>query len=312
MKISKSREQKKNLGGIVAMLPTPMYPDCKVNYAALTQLTHWAASHDVNGIVVTPSIGEFSRLTDEERWECWRVCKNVVDRDYPDTYMIAMISADDTLQVCEHARVAKTMGYDAGQLIPTYYWTTEEDEIFDHYQMAADVGLPIVVYHNPALSKIFMSRKFLGKLAEIPGVVAIKEVKTDPHVDLEPLFDVVTNRVPIFTTYRVAAFGLMLGSAGVFANAQTVPFCKKILELFQQRNFNVVMRMIEIQREVNRVFPRGGEANKRHIGMNKMAATLVTGIDVGPPRPPNKIPDARDEEKMRKALPWLWSMIYSD
>src|SRR5258705_337540 len=51
--------------------------------------------------------------------------------------------------------------------------------------MVAESGdLPVVIYHNPALSKFNISPKFAGKLATIQGVVALKEVLTDlQHLD---------------------------------------------------------------------------------------------------------------------------------
>ena len=75
------------------------------------------------------------------------------------------------------------------------------------------------------------------------------------------------------------------------------------------QTFEACKHAEEIQRMVNIVFPRGGEANKRHIGMNKMAATLVTNIDMGWPKRPNKYPDQQDVFKMKERLKKLWELI---
>ena len=301
----------KNLQGIIAMLVTPFSASEEIDEGALSAEVDWCAQQGANGIVATPSIGEFACLSNKERWRCFEVCYQAASR-YPGLFTVAMISATHTRDVLEQARVAKSIGYDAAQLIPPYYWVPDEEEVYRHYQLAAQVGLPIVVYHNPALSKFYMRREFLSKLSEIPGIIAIKEVKTDRHVDLEPLFSAIKGKVKIFTTFRVLTTGLILGSAGGFINVFAVPACVKILKLFQEgpdQHGGQREQAERLQQKVNEFFSRGGEDNKRHIGTTKMAASVVTGIPMGPPRAPYLSPDPKFEKQMRARLPELTALL---
>src|SRR5258705_7790382 len=89
--------------------------------------------------------------------------------------------------------------------------------------MVAESGdLPVVIYHNPALSKFNISPKFAGKLATIQGVVAFKEVLTDLQ-HLEALYDEVDGPADIYNTFRAMLAGLMLRAAGGFINNFSVP-----------------------------------------------------------------------------------------
>jgi acyl-CoA reductase-like NAD-dependent aldehyde dehydrogenase len=45
-------------------------------------------------------------------------------------------------------------------------------------------------------------------------------------------------------------------------------------------------RAVEIQRRLNRCFPRGGEETVGHFGTTKLTASVVTGIEMGPPGRP--------------------------
>ena len=100
-------------------------------------------------------------------------------RKRPDVCAVAMTSGATTLETLHYAKIAKRLGYDAQQVIPPYYWRCGELEVERHYRMVAEAGdLPVVIYHNPALSKFNISPRFAGKLASIPGVVAFKEVLT--------------------------------------------------------------------------------------------------------------------------------------
>ena len=241
-------------------------------------------------------------MTKKERWRCFEVVREQAAK-HENLVPIATIAAPYTKEVLEHAAVAKDLGYAGAQLIPPYYWIPDEDEVYRHYALAAESGLPIVAYHNPRLSKFHMTREFVGRLADIPGVIAMKEVKTDRHVDLEPLFHIIDGRIDVFTTFRVFTTGLILGSSGGFINAFAVPYCVAIWKLFNEKGDP--KKIEHIQNLINKVFPRGGEDNKRHIGSTKTAASVVTGIPMGAPRAPYLLPGEHFETRLREMLPEL-------
>ena len=67
-------------------------------------------------------------------------------------------------------------------------------------------------------------------------------------------------------------------------------------------------RAQEIQRRLNRCFPRGGEEALGHLGTTKVTASVATGIDMGPARPPYMAP-ADAAERLRKRLPQLQEIL---
>ncbi|MCB0311286.1 MAG: dihydrodipicolinate synthase family protein [Bdellovibrionales bacterium] len=294
-----------SLRGIYAMLVTPFDSREEIDYGALRAEVDWCADQGAQGVVATPSIGEFACLTNEERWKCFEVVSQQCDK-HPGLQKIATVAGTHTREVSQHCKVALELGYHAAQLIPPYYWVPDEDEVYRHFQLAAETGLPIVVYHNPRLSKFHMSREFIGRLCEIPGLIALKEVLTDRHVQLEPLYQIVDNRLSIFHTFRVFTTGLTLGSAGGFINVFALPATIKMWQLFNEKR--EPQRMELIQNKINEVFMRGGEDNKRHIGTTKMCSSLVTGIDMGTPRSPYLLPPDSALERLKQKLPELQAL----
>lgn len=287
------------------MLVTPMRESGEINHQNLRAEARWAIEHGAVGVVVAPSIGEFACLDDRERYECFETCAEELSR-HTGIIKIAMTADTCTRKIERHARVALDFGYDAAQLIPPYYWIPDEEEVCDHYSLAAQMGLPIVVYNNPMLSKVKMSIPLLKRIADIPGVIAMKEVETDRQVRLEPLFAGLKNKIDVFTTYRAFTTGLLLGASGCFANIQSLPFCVKMYDLWQKGERD---HAEAIQNLLNEVLPRGGESNRRHIGTNKLAATIVTGIDMGSPRAPYGLPQKEVGEKIASMLPQLWDLM---
>ncbi len=290
--------------GIHAMLVTPFTDDYKLNEEALRAEIGWCLDHGANGVVATPSIGEFLHLSEPERIRTMEVTLEET-RKRPGVCAVAMTSGATTLEALYYAKIAGKMGYDAQQLIPPYYWRCGELEVERHYRMVAEAGdLPVVVYHNPALSKFMMSPRFFGKLAAIPNIVAIKEVLTDLQ-HLEALYDEVAGRIDIFNTFRALLSGLLLGAAGGFINVFAVPAAVSMLKAFRAGD---ITRAQEIQRRLNRCFPRGGEETLGHLGTTKVTASVVTGIEMGPARPPYMAPDDA-ADRLKRRLPALQEVI---
>jgi dihydrodipicolinate synthase/N-acetylneuraminate lyase len=294
----------RDIHGIIAMLVTPFTKDYQLDEGALRAEVDWCVHHGAHGIVATPSIGEFLHLSEAERVRAFEVTLDQTQK-HKDIISVAMTSGATTLEALKFAKIAGEMGYDVQQLIPPYYWRCGEEEVYKHYQMVAEAGnLPVVVYHNPALSKFTMSPRFFGRLCGISGIVAIKEVLTDLQ-HLEALYDEVHGRVKILQTFRAFLTGLMLGAAGGFINVFAVPAAAKLQQVFHAGD---IAKAVEIQRRLNRCFPRGGEEALGHLGTTKVTASVVTGIDMGPARPPYMAPDDA-AERLRKRLPELQELL---
>lgn len=290
--------------GIIAMLVTPFTPDYQLNEEALRAEVRWALNNGADGIVATPSIGEFLHLSEAERLRAWE-CTLEETRQRPGVCAVAMTSGATTLETLRYAKHAAKMGFDAQQVIPPYYWRCGELEVERHYRMVAEAGdPPVVIYHNPALSKFTISPKFAGRLASIPNIVAMKEVLTDLQ-HLEALYDEIGGRIEIYNTFRALLAGLMLGAAGGFINIFAVPAAAALMKSFKSAE---IQRAQEIQRRLNRCFPRGGEETLGHLGTTKVTATVATGIEMGPARPPYMAPD-NAAELIRNRLPKLMEIL---
>jgi dihydrodipicolinate synthase/N-acetylneuraminate lyase len=180
-----------------------------------------------------------------------------------------------------------------------------ELEVQRHFFDIADRGgLPVVIYHNPALSKFHMRPKFVGELGRHPNIVGIKEVETDLQ-HLEALVEEIGDRLVYLQTFRAYLTGRLLGSAGGTINVFAIPACVEIDRALADGDYR---RAELVQRRLNLVFPRGGEAALGALGMTKVCATVTTGIDMGPARPPYLAPqDAA--ERLASAMPLLTEVV---
>lgn len=287
------------LSGVIGLVVTPMREDYSVNEEALRRQVDWCFTQGVTGITATPSIGEFPHLSRDERLRVMHVTLEQTRRH--GGVALATTAGATTLEALDYTRAARDMGYDYAVVIAPYYWRVGEIEVKRHFfQIADEGGLPVVIYHNPALSKFQMRPKFVGELAQHPNIAAIKEVETDLQ-HLEALVEEIQGRIAYLQTFRAYLTGRLLGSVGGAINVFAIPACIAIDSALTAGD---VARAELIQRRVNLVFPRGGEAALGAIGMTKVCASVATGIPMGPARPPYMAPEDA-EERISKRLPLL-------
>jgi len=301
MQIERYRDRFRDVIGLIV---TPMDRTYAIDEGALRAQIDWCVAQGATGIVAGGSIGEFLHLEDDERR---RMLEVVLDqtRKHPGKSAFAMTSGATTLQALRWTKVASELGYDCGVLIAPYYWKVGEREAFDHFRTVAESGpMPVCVYHNPALSKFHMSPAFFRQVAELDNVVCVKEVETELQ-HLEAVADALDGRAIYLQTFRAYLTGRLLGSNGGQINVFAVPACVAIDDAWKRGDYALAE---EIQRRLNRVFPRGGEAALGALGMTKKTASVVTGIDMGPARPPYLAPDDA-EERITQRLPELYDIV---
>ncbi len=84
--------------------------------------------------------------------------------------------AEDTREVVRLSRRAEQFGADGVMIIPPFYCTPTDDELFHHYKTVSDaIGIPIMIYNNPATANVDLRPPLVARLSEIPNCRYIKE-----------------------------------------------------------------------------------------------------------------------------------------
>jgi 4-hydroxy-tetrahydrodipicolinate synthase len=61
-------------------------------------------------------------------------------------------------------------------IIPPFYSTPTDDELYQHYKTIAEgIGIPIMIYNNPATANVDLKPELVARLATIDGCDYIKE-----------------------------------------------------------------------------------------------------------------------------------------
>ncbi|MEX1079755.1 MAG: dihydrodipicolinate synthase family protein [Homoserinimonas sp.] len=171
-----------DLGGVVVATTLPFKEDpsapagLAVDYDKFAEHIDFLMNNGCRGVGPNGSLGEYEALTDEERRKVIQVAVKAVDGR---GIVIAGVHGTGWHAARKWADYAKEDGADGLLLLPPTIYSSNDDEIFEHFAKVAEVGLPIMAYNNPFSTKIDLSPELIARLAEIPEVVAIKEFSGD-------------------------------------------------------------------------------------------------------------------------------------
>jgi len=155
-------------------LATPMHDDGSVDYPTLRKLIDWHIAEGTDCIGVVGTTGESPTVNVQEHQEIIRV---TVEQSRGRVPVMAGCGANSTAEAIELAKFARKVGADCQlQVVPYYNKPTQEGQ-FRHFKAIAEaVGdLPMVLYNVPGRTVADMQHDTVLRLAEVPGIVGIKE-----------------------------------------------------------------------------------------------------------------------------------------
>ena len=164
-------------GSIVA-LATPFQTDGSIDYDCLRKLIDWHIEQGTDCIGVVGTTGESPTVTIEENCEIIRAAVEQARGRVP---IMAGCGSNSTAEAITLAKFAKSVGANCQlQVVPYYNKPTQEGQ-YQHFKAIAEAtgDLPIVLYNVPGRTVAGLEHDSILRLAQIPGIVAIKEATGD-------------------------------------------------------------------------------------------------------------------------------------
>lgn len=286
----------KRFRGTYTVLITPFSADgTRVDLAAMADLVDWQIAQGIDGLIPLGSTGEFMSLSVEERSA---VAETTIRAAAGRVPVLIGTGHEDTREVVRASREAERLGADGVMIIPPFYSTPTEDELFHHYRTVAEaISLPIMIYNNPATANVDMRPETVARLSRIDNVAYIKE-STLEVTRVRDIIDLCGDRMTVFAG--------ILGYESFWLGAQGwVAVCSNLLpresaELFalvadrrdQPAALALYKRILPIVRWV------GGH---RYVSATKAGFGMM-GRPVGEPRPPRLSLPPADRVALRRDL----------
>ena len=163
--------------GVFPYLVSPVTDDGRINTDVLTRLSRDLITKGVHGLTPLGSTGEFAYLSSAQRQQ---VVECVIAATAKRVPVIAGVAATSTADAVAQAKSYERMGADGILTILEAYFPLADAQIEAYFRAIADaVKLPVVLYTNPNFQRSDLSLPVIGRLAQIPNIVAIKDASTN-------------------------------------------------------------------------------------------------------------------------------------
>lgn len=265
--------------GAYAVCITPFTSDGnRIDLKSLKAYVNWQIDQGIHGLVFLGSTGEFLSLSSEERVSVTETAVQTAGGRVP---ILMGTGHEDTREVVRLSKEAESLGADGLMIIPPFYSTPTEDEIFVHYQTVAEsVSIPIMVYNNPATSNVDLLPHLMARLAQVDGLDYMKE----STMDVTRIRD-----INLLCGDKLTVFGGIMGFESFVEGAKGwVSVASNVLpketaeiyDLVKNKDigaaWDLYIRILPVIQFVFGIWYVGGTK----------ALLNVMGLPVGPPRPP--------------------------
>jgi 4-hydroxy-tetrahydrodipicolinate synthase len=201
-------------GSIVAIV-TPMHEDGSLDLARYRALIDWHVASGTAAIVAVGTTGESPTVDVDEHATLIRVAVEHAAGRVP---VIAGTGGNSTREAIALTRHAAEVGAQASLQVVPYYNKPGQEGMYRHFcAVAESADLPVILYNVPGRTVADLSNDTIVRLAEVPGIVGLKDATGDM-----PRVSDLLSRVPasfaLYSGNDDSALALMaLGGHGVIS-----------------------------------------------------------------------------------------------
>ena len=183
--------------GSYTVAVTPFTEDLSsIDIPAWERFLDWQLAVGVPGIIILGTTGEFLTISDEEREAFVEATVKHINHRIP--VLVGTMNAHTPTAV-RYSREAENLGADGLMIVPPYYYTPTDDEIFDYYKAICEhVSVPIMLYNNPFTTHVDMSAKLVARLTT--AFEQIRYIK-EASMDAARVFDIIEATNGVMNVY---------------------------------------------------------------------------------------------------------------
>ncbi len=206
------------LRGCGTAIVTPFRADGAVDEPALRNLVAWQVASGIDFLVPCGTTGETPTLEREEWLRVVDVTVEVVAGRVP---IVAGATSNSTRDAVQKARtVAARPGVDAILTASPYYNKPTQEGQYQHFKAIAEaVDKPLILYNVPGRTGANLEPATLARLAQIPGIIGVKEASGNIG-QIAEVFNAVPENFLVFSGDDAVTLPLIaLGGVGIISVA---------------------------------------------------------------------------------------------
>ncbi|TXL79598.1 dihydrodipicolinate synthase family protein [Vineibacter terrae] len=198
------------LKGLFNITVTPFAADGGLDRTGLAQAIERAIAAGYDGVLIGGTYGEFATMTADERASLFRAAMGVVADRVP---VLLCSAAADTRVAAELSALAVGLG-GIPMVMPPYVSEVTEAQVEAFFRTLCAQLPAVVIYNAPGIG-ITLAPGLIARLADIPGIVGLKQGELAPTV-VDELVGRVGGRIRLFCASDLQMLGpVVAGFDGV-------------------------------------------------------------------------------------------------
>ena len=215
-------------GQILLPLVTPYDENENVKYDTYAELIEYLIEKDMcDSLIVTGTTGEASLLTFDERVKLFETAVKASAGRKP---VIAGTGCASTKETIALTKEAEKLGIETCLIVCPFYNKPTQEGIYNHFKRIAEsTSCNIMLYNIPIFVGVNIEAETVGRLAEIPNIIGIKDEAGINPTQVTDFFLATEKVDPDFAIYNgddvmllptivQGAMGLVSGGAHIFGH----------------------------------------------------------------------------------------------
>jgi 4-hydroxy-tetrahydrodipicolinate synthase len=285
-------EARARLRGIFNIAVTPFGADLSPDHEGLVRNIERVLGLGFDGLLIGGTYGEFPAMSTQERAQLFRKAMDVVGDRAP--VMLCSAGSDGRV-VRELTKLASDLG---GLPMVTAPFVSEvtDDQIVGFFRDMAPLSRTgILIYNAPGIG-ITLSPKLLERLADVEGVVGLKQGDLSPTA-IDEIANRLAGRIRLFCASDLAFLGPMMAGFDGISSTNSGALPELILACYRAIERGDAATARDLHR---RWYPLRALARLHGQPQTVKAAMNLRGFDGGSVRPPLR--DLGEVEKARIAV----------
>ena len=224
----RNEEQKSRLKGIFSIVVTPFGADGAFDFKAFDENIERTISLGYDGLLIGGTYGEFPVMTTAERAELFRRAMDAAKGRVP----VMLCSASSDVRIArELTELASSLG-GVPMITPPFVSEITDDQIASFFRdITKSSKNGIVIYNAPGIG-ITLSSALIEKIADVPGVLGIKQGDLSPAV-IDILSSKLRGRIRLFCASDLAFLGPMAAGFDGISSTNSCALPEIVLKAFR-------------------------------------------------------------------------------
>lgn len=295
----------KPIQGIYVPIAVPYLENHKVNEGELRKIVSWLIDKGVTGIYPNGSIGEFIRLSFEERKQ---VVSIIADEAKGRVPILAGAAEPNIDAVIEMSHFCADLGCQAVSLTGPYYYQVSQESIEAYFREIAERSpIDIVIYNIPAFANEISVPVLKNLALDCPRIVGTKDSSKDMCRFLHVINEIKSQR-PEFSALvgweeLLVPTMMMGGDGGTLSSAGVAP--EVIMKIYETAKAKDWEKAKDLQFKILELFNAMISAPNFPSGFR--AGYEMRGFNIGPARYPLSSDEADKMQEVRNHVACLLS-----